>query len=294
MSSIEAFFQYLVSGITQGSIYAMIALGFTIIYNATTIINFAQGELVMMGAMFAVTLTMTLGLPLYISFPLAVVASTLLGALLYRLALAPMRSPSPIKLIIVTVGASIFLKGVAMLIWGKEALVLKSFSGDEPIRFGEVTMVPQHFWVIAVLTVSVLGLNAFYKKTITGKAMRACASNARAAGLMGIDVRRMTLFTWALSGMLGAAAGIVIAPLTMMSYHMGTMLGLKGFCAAILGGLGSTPGAIVGGVIIGVLENLGAGYISSSLKDAFAFFIMLSVLFVRPGGILGAKEMERV
>jgi len=294
MNSLDRLAQYLVTGITQGSIYAMTALGFTIIYNATTIINFAQGEFVMLGAMLAITFTTVLHMPLWLAFPLSVAVITLLGGLVYGAALAPMRSPSPIKLIIVTVGCSIFLKGVAMLIWGKEALTLTSFSGDEPIKMGNVVMVPQHLWVILILLISVLGLNIFYTRTITGKAMRACASNPRAAGLMGIDVHRMTLFTWALSGALGAAAGVVIAPLTMMGYHMGTMLGLKGFCAAIFGGLGSNIGAIAGGVLIGILENLGAGYISSSLKDAFAFVIMLLVLFVRPSGLVGTKEIERV
>ncbi len=294
MSPLEEFLQYLVTGITQGSIYAMIALGFTIIFNATTIINFAQGEFVMLGGMLAITFVTILGLPMWLAFPMSVAAVTVVGGLFYKLALAPMRRPTQIKLIIVTIGGSIFIKGVAMLIWGKEATVLSSFTGDEPVRFGDVTMVPQHFWIIAVLVVSVVALSAFYKKTVTGKAMRACASNPRAAGLMGIDVSRMTLYTWALSGALGAAAGVVITPLTMMSYGMGTMLGLKGFCAAILGGLGSTAGSIAGGVLIGVLESLGAGYISSGLKDAFAFVIMLLVLFGKPSGILGTKEIERV
>jgi len=284
----------LLTGITQGCIYAMIALGFTIIYNATNIINFAQGELVMLGAMTAIALTTLLGLPLMLAFPVSVAVVTLLGGLFYKLALSPMRRPTSIKLIIVTVGGSIFIKGVAMHVWGKEALVLKSFSGDQTIKFGEVSMAPQHFWVMAVLVISVIALNAFYTRTITGKAMRACASNPRAASLMGIDVGRMTLFTWGLSGALGAAAGIVIAPLTMMSYNMGTMMGLKGFSAAIFGGIGSTPGAIAGGVLIGVIENLGAGYISSSLKDAMAFVVMLIVLFVRPSGLMGMRRMERV
>lgn len=272
----------------------MVALGFTIIYNATTIINLAQGEFVMLGGMLAITLTMTLEVPLWQSFITSVALVFLIGGLLYALAIFPMRKPNPIKIIIVTIGLSIFIRGVAMLIWGTENHTLTSFSGDEPIKFGNVTMSPQHLWILLVLLVSVLILNFFYSRTITGKAMRACSSNPRAACLMGIDVRRMTFLTWAFSGALGAAAGIVITPLTMMGYHMGTMIGLKGFSAAILGGLGSNTGAIVGGILVGILENLGAGYISSSLKDAIAFMVMLLVLFLKPSGILGVGKVERV
>ncbi|UCE83281.1 MAG: branched-chain amino acid ABC transporter permease [Deltaproteobacteria bacterium] len=285
--------QYVISGITNGAIYAVIALGFTIIYNATEVINFAQGEFVMLGGMAVIALDSSGNLPLALSFILAVLAVTLVGAILERFTIRPVKSSDPVTLIIITVGASIFLRGVAMMIWGKDALGLRPFSGASPIHLGGATLVPQSLWVLGVTVVVMAGLQFFYKHTITGKAMRACAFNRRAASLVGISVNRMVLVSFALSAAIGAAAGIVIVPITLCGYDVGTMLGLKGFCAAVLGGLGSSPGSILGGFLLGVLEALGAGLISSGFKDAIAFFVLLLVLFLRPSGLLGPKEIKR-
>jgi branched-chain amino acid transport system permease protein len=286
--------QYIISGITNGAIYAVIALGFTIIYNSTEVINFAQGEFVMLGGMAVISLDSSGNLPLGLSFILAVLAVTLVGAILERFTIRPVKSSDPVTLIIITVGASIFLRGVAMMIWGKDALGLRPFSGDSPIHLGGATLVPQSLWVLGVTVVVMAGLQFFYKHTITGKAMRACAFNRRAASLVGISVNRMVLVSFALSAAIGAAAGIVIVPITLCGYDVGTMLGLKGFCAAVLGGLGSSPGSILGGFLLGVLESLGAGLISSGFKDAIAFFVLLLVLFLRPSGLLGPKEIKRL
>jgi branched-chain amino acid transport system permease protein len=286
--------QYLISGITNGAIYAVIALGFTIIYNATEVINFAQGEFVMLGGMAVIALEGVGHLPLPLSFLLAVLAVTLTGIILERFAIRPVRRPNPITLIIITVGASIFLRGVAMMLWGKDPLGLRPFSGENPIHLAGATLVPQSVWVLMVTVVVMTGLHFFYKRTITGKAMRACAFNRRAASLVGISVNRMVLVSFALSAAIGAAAGIVIVPITLCSYDVGTMLGLKGFCAAVLGGLGSSPGSILGGFLLGVLEALGAGLISSGFKDAIAFFVLLLVLFVRPSGLLGPREIKKL
>jgi branched-chain amino acid transport system permease protein len=285
--------QYVISGITNGAIYAVIALGFTIIYNATEVINFSQGEFVMLGGMAVIALDSSGNLPLGLSFILAVLAVTLVGAILERFTIRPVKSSDPVTLIIITVGASIFLRGVAMMIWGKDALGLRPFSGASPIHLGGATLVPQSLWVLGVTVVVMAGLQFFYKHTITGKAMRACAFNRRAASLVGISVNRMVLVSFALSAAIGAAAGIVIVPITLCGYDVGTMLGLKGFCAAVLGGLGSSPGSILGGFLLGVLEALGAGLISSGFKDAIAFFVLLLVLFLRPSGLLGPKEIKR-
>jgi branched-chain amino acid transport system permease protein len=284
--------QYVISGITIGAIYAVIALGFTIIYNSTEVINFAQGEFVMLGGMAVIAL-ISIGLPLGLSFILAVLSVTLVGITLERFTIRPARSSSPITLIIITVGASIFLRGMAMMLWGKDALGLKPFTGSDPIHVAGATLVPQSLWVLGVTVVVTVGLQFFYKRTITGKAMRACAFNRRAASLVGISVNRMVLVSFALSAAIGAAAGIVIVPITLCGYDVGTMLGLKGFCAAVLGGLGSSPGSILGGFLLGVLEALGAGLISSGFKDAIAFFVLLLVLFIRPSGLLGPKEVKR-
>jgi branched-chain amino acid transport system permease protein len=212
---------------------------------------------------------------------------------LERFTIRPARSSNPITLIIITIGASIFLRGMAMMLWGKDAMGLKPFTGSDPIHLAGATLVPQSLWVLGVTMVVTVGLQFFYKHTITGKAMRACAFNRRAASLVGISVNRMVLFSFALSAAIGAAAGIVIVPITLCGYDVGTMLGLKGFCAAVLGGLGSSPGSILGGFLLGILEALGAGLISSGFKDAIAFFVLLLVLFVRPSGLLGPKEIKR-
>jgi len=285
--------QYFISGITIGAIYAVIALGFTIIYNSTEIINFAQGEFVMLGGMAVIALDSTGHLPLALNFVLAVLVVTLIGILVERFTIRPAKSSNPITLIIITVGASIFLRGAAMMIWGKDSLGLRPFTGSTPIHLGGATLVPQTLWVLGVTLVVTAALQFFYKRTITGKAMRACAFNRRAASLVGISVNRMVLVSFALSAAIGAAAGIVIVPITLCGYDVGTLLGLKGFCAAVLGGLGSGPGSILGGFLLGVLEALGAGLISSGFKDAIAFLVLLLVLFIRPSGLLGPKQFKR-
>jgi branched-chain amino acid transport system permease protein len=216
------------------------------------------------------------------------------GILFERLAIRPLRQPTPINLVIITIGGSILLRGLAMLIWGKDTHSLPPFSGDDPIAIGGATILPQHLWILAI-TLIIIGINKFYfYHTISGKAMRACAYNRRAAGLVGIDVRRMVLFSFIISSAMGAVAGIIVAPLTMVAYDVGVMLGLKGFCAAIIGGMSSGIATVVGGLILGVLESLGAGLISSGYKDAIAFIILLLLLFLRPQGLFGKAESERV
>lgn len=289
----EKFLQLLLAGLTNGSIYALIAIGFTIIYNATDVINFAQGEFAMMGALFAVALTGPLGLPLWLAVVLAVAAVTLIAALFELSTIHFIKSPSVINMIIITIGASIFFKGTAMILSNKQDFPMQSFSGNGPIHIGTATITPQYLWVMGLTLVAVLVLHAFYTRSVTGKALRACAHNPRASLLMGISVPRMVLFTFALSGALGALAGVVITPIYIANYLMGKYIGLKGFCAAILGGIGSIYGAVMGGLAIGVLEAMFAGYVNSGYKDALAFVVLLLVLFVRPQGVMGEPEQER-
>jgi len=285
--------QYLLSGLTVGAIYALVALGFSIIYNASNVINFAQGEFVMIGGMATVSLIAT-GLPLPLAALLAIAATTLVGLALAKFAVERVRGESVVTLIIITIGASILLRGVAGLVWDKNLHALPAFSGDRPIALGGATIVPQSLWVIGVTLVVVAALWWFFNRTLHGKAMLATSHNRLAAQLVGISVRRVLLVSFGLSAALGALAGILIAPITFTAWDVGVMLGLKGFAAAILGGLGSGPGAVLGGLALGLLEALSAGYVSSAYKDVIAFGIMLAVLVLMPGGLLGRRSAERV
>jgi branched-chain amino acid transport system permease protein len=281
--------QYFISGLTNGAIYALIALGFGIIYNATTIINFAQGEMVMLGALCAISIYQLVpSLPVAFLGGIAIVS--LVGLVFERLALRPVRDPSPITLIIITVGGAVFFKGVAMLLWGKEAYTLPPFSGEAPLHLGPATILPQNLWVLGLTLVLVLALEAFFRLTLMGKAMRATAYNPRAARLVGIAAGRMVQLSFLLSAALGAGAGILIAPLTLGVYDMGTMLGLKGFSAAIIGGLGSLAGGVLGGLLLGLTEAFASGLISSGYRDAVAFLLLLVVLFLRPQGLVGGRQ----
>lgn len=286
--------QYVLSGLSTGAIYALIGLGFAIIYNSTGIINFAQGEFVMLGGMLSFFFLTTLKLPLFAAIPLAVFTSTAAGIAFERLAIRPLKNATPMSLVIITIGASIFIRGLAMLLWGKDTHALPSFSGNDPISVAGATILPQHLWIFAITLLVIIANKLFFYYTISGKAMRACAFNRRAASLVGIDVKRMVLFSFVISSALGSMAGIIIAPLTMTAYDVGIMLGLKGFCAAIIGGMSSGVGTVIGGLVLGTLESLGAGLISSGYKDAIAFIILLLLLFVRPQGLFKKGETERV
>lgn len=294
MSLFSQIIQFLLTGITIGTIYGMVGLGFNIIYNATGIINFAQGEFVMLGGMFMIWFTMMLKLPMIAGFFLAVAAVTIIGGIFERLAIYPLRKPSVLILIMITLAGSIIMKGSAMLFWGKETYPLPHFSGEEPFFLFGATILPQTLWVLAIMGVVVIILALFFNFTMLGKAMRACAVNPTAASLVGISVKKMVLLSFALSAALGAIAGIIITPIALMEYDRGAILALKGFAAAVLGGLGNGAGAVVAGLLIGILESLGAGLISSGYKDAIALFVLLLVLFVKPSGLFGVSEASKL
>lgn len=282
--------QYLLSGLTTGGTYALIALGFSLVFNATGVINFAQGEFVMLGGMITAVYVKAWGLPLPVAAAMAIAVTTLVGLALDRGAIRPARNASVVTLIIITVGASIFMRGLAGIIWGADQRPLPAFSGEQPINVGGAFITPQSLWVLGATLVVAVGMWLAFEYTVMGKAMRACAINPTAARLCGINPGSMVSWSFALAAGFGAIAGIVLAPLTMTQYNVGTMLGLKGFCAAMLGGLGNALGGIAGGLLLGVLESLGAGLISSSYKDAFAFIVLLVVLLLRPSGLLGGRE----
>ena len=289
----ETFLQFLFSGLTVGAVYAIVALGFTIIYNASDVINFAQGEFVMLGGMCTVFFSLW-GLPLPIAAVAAVIVTSLIGVALNKLAIEPARGANVVTLIIITIGASIFLRGLAQVVFDKQFHRLPSFSGDAPIDVLGATLTPQSLWVMGGAAVIVVVLWYFFTRTTFGKSILATSHNRLAARLVGINVELVLLTSFALSAAIGALAGILVTPITLTSFDAGTMLALKGFAAAILGGMGNPLGAVVGGLLVGIAEAMGAGYLSSEYKDAVAFVIILGVLFVLPSGLFGRRGTERV
>jgi len=294
MEQHEQILQYLISGLTIGAIYALVALGFNIIHNATGIVNFVQCEFVTLGGMMMYTFYTLLRFPIPLSFFLSTATVTLLGALIERGPIRMAKSKAIIILVFITIGLSSVIRGTALLTWGPDNVPVPPFSGEVVIRMFGAAILPQHLWIFGITIAVVILLRYFFHRTLIGKAMRATAFNRRAASLVGISTNRMILLSFAMSGGLGAIGGMIIAPVTTTSYDTGIMLALKGFAAAILGGYGNSTGAIVGGLILGVLESLGAGLISSKFKNAFAFLILLLVLFFKPTGLLGHGETDRV
>ena len=285
--------QFVFSGLTVGAIYALVALGFTLIYKASDIINFAQGEFVMLGGMTTVFVAQA-GVPLPLAAGIAIIATTAIGLALHRFAIEPARGATPVALIMITIGASIFLRGTAQIIFDRRFHSLPPLLGADPIQFGGAAILPQSLIVLASAAVIVVALWLFIERTIFGKAVIATAANRLAAQLVGVDTRRIVAFSFAVSAAIGAIAGVLITPIALTSYDAGTLLALKGFAAAMLGGIGSAPGAVVGGILIGMFEALAAGYLSSNYKDAVAFLIILVVLVAIPQGLFGRAKIERV
>lgn len=285
--------QYLFSGLTTGAVYALVALGFTIIYNASNIINFAQGEFLMIGGMGTVML-MQAGLPMPVAIIGAIVLSVLAGLALDKLAIERAGDADVVPLIIITIGAALFIRGLAQYAWGKQYHALPAFSGKQPLDFLGATILPQSLWVLATALALVCLLVWFFKGTLKGKAMLAVAANRDAARLVGISPKFILVLAFTLSAALSAIAGVVAAPITLTSYNIGIMFALKGFVGAVLGGMGSAVGAVVGGLALGIMEAMTAGYLSSEYKDAVPFVLVLLVLFLLPSGLFGARATERV
>jgi branched-chain amino acid transport system permease protein len=353
MVTFQDILQYVFSGITIGAIYAMVGLGFTMVYNSTSIINLAQGEFVMLGGLFGVTFVSAgkhLGLPphlaILLGFFLAVICTTLAGLLMEKIAIEPtnrlnifhyaglatitiwltrfvaelsiptsivatvgitagayallrkvtihsMRNPTVVQLIIITIALSIVVRGIAMFTFGKNPYFMDHFLSERAVSIFGATVLPQTLLVVVVVIAVVVLVGIFYGFTITGKAMQACAFNRDIAKLMGINDRWMILLSFGMSALVGAVAGYVVTPITLMEYDRGPMLALKGFGAAVLGGLGNGYGAVAAGFILGILEALGAGLISSGYKDAISLIILLAVLFYKPSGLFGSAEAAK-
>ncbi len=292
--SIELFFQYIVAGITYGTIYAIVAIGFNIIYNATGIINFAQGEFVMLGAMTAVTLHHIMPVPLAIVA--AVVITSFVGALMEVLFIRWLYRPSVLRMIIITIGLSILLREVSLHIWGEGVKALPYFTGTSvtALNLGGVFVSPQVLWVVGISGVMVATLNVFFNHSLLGREMRACAANRDAARLCGINAKNMVTLSFMLSAAIGALGGCVVSPITYVQYDSGTPLAIKGFTVAILGGLGNSGAAVGAGMILGILESFSIWFMPAAYKDVISITILLFILFVRPSGLFGSPEAARL
>lgn len=280
-------------GLDAGGIYAMVALGFTMIYSASGVVNFAQGEFVMLGGMVASAL-IAAGVPMPLAFLLAIVVAVIFGIALYRIGVEPLKRADPVVIIMMTIGASITIRGIVQIVFDRQFHSMPTLSGDTAINVLGVAIQPQTLWVIGAAVLIVASLFAFLDRSLAGKALRATSINLLAAQLVGIDTRRMVSMSFVISAAIGAIAGILITPITLVSYDTGPLLAVKGFAAAILGGIGFPPGAIAGGLLLGLIEALSAGYISSAYKDAFAFIAMLIILLCAPNGIFKRGIQDRV
>jgi branched-chain amino acid transport system permease protein len=286
--------QIVVAGLTTGCIYALVALGFTIVYNSAGIVNFAHGEFIMMGGVISAVLILKSGFPPILALPASMMLVACVAVLVDSLILQRARRRSHITLVMLTIGAGIVLRGAVEFTIGKDVYFPDGLGGISPVNVFGAHLAGQGVWIgLALITVSV-GLWYLLNITWLGRAMRATAENPRAATLMGISPRLISMVAFLMAGALGAMAGALIAPLASASYDIGLFFGIKGFAAAILGGLGNPIGAIVGGVLIGTIESLSAGYVASAYKDAIALALLIIMLLLRPSGIFGSPQLKRV
>lgn len=286
----ELFLQYVFAGLTYGIIYAIVAIGFNIIYNTTGIINFAQGEFVMLGGMISISLNQLMPLP--IAIVLAVGITMAVGAMIEVVFIRWLEKPSVLRMIIITIGLSILVREVALHIWGESVRALPYFIGNEvtSVSILGARISPQVLWVMGVCSVMVLILSVFFKYTLMGQKMQACAANRTAATLCGINTRNMVTLSFVLSAGIGALAGCVMSPITYTSYDGGTGLAIKGFTVAIMGGLGNSMGAVAAGLLLGLLEAFSVSVLPLAFQDVISISILLIILFVRPQGLFGRKE----
>ena len=284
--------QFLRSGIAAGGIYALVAVGFVTVYNVLGIINFAQGEFAMLGALVASSLVAR-RVPLALAIPLAVAVTALVGALVERGVLRPAAASSELVRIIITIGVSIALRGIALTIWSSQSYALPPFTPGAPFTLLGAALARQDLWVLGVAAGAMLALWVLFERTFFGTALRASVMNRDASRLVGVSPARMSLVAYTVSAALGALAGVVITPIALATYDMGIMLGLKGFVAAVLGGLVSAPGAVAGALLLGIVESFAAGLLSSGYRDALAFALLLVVLTARPTGLFPRIAAER-
>lgn len=287
----ELIVQYIFSGVTSGIIYAIVAIGFNIIYNTTGIINFAQGEFLMLGGMIAVSLAAAMPLPLAIALAVLITAAT--GGLIQIVCIRWLKNANVLQMIIITIGLSILLREAALHIWDEKVRSLPYFTGTaiSSIRILGAYISPQVLWVLGICAAIVLLLNGFFSHTLTGRAMRACAANPVAATLCGINQKNMVTLSFVISAAIGALAGCVVSPITQTHYACGTPLAIKGFTVAILGGLGNSTGAVAAGLLLGLIEAFSVSILPMAYKDIISIGVLLAVLFFRPTGLFVRREL---
>lgn len=278
--------QYVLAGVVAGAIYALIAAGFVLIYQVTGIINFAQGEFAMIGAMTASALA-TGGMPVLEAAGIAVLAAAVTGALCYLLAIRPARAATGVTLIFITLGLDVALRGLALFVWGTNPLSLPAFSGGNAIVIFGGALPPQAMWVLLTDAAVFAALYLFFRHTYAGTAVRAAVANPPIASTFGIPLRTFAFWSFVAAAAIGGLGGVVVAPITSATYDMGLTLGLAGFVAAVLGGLDSLPGALVGGFVLGIVEKLAGGLLSTGWEQGVGFLILVLVLVLRPQGLLG-------
>jgi branched-chain amino acid transport system permease protein len=294
------FLQQLVNGITLGGVYALIAVGYTMVYGVIQLINFAHGEIYMLGGFLAYTLVAVLGMPFFPAFILTLLICALLGVILDFVAYRPLRKAPRLAALITAIGMSIFLQNMAMLIWGSQIKsyprdILPAFFSEAAITFGEVSLSWLQLFILCITLSSMIILHLTIHKTRIGMAMRAISQDKTASALMGIGVNRVISFTFAIGSAMGGMAGILVGLYYNAIFPtMGYVAGIKAFAAAVLGGIGSVPGAMLGGGVLGIAEVMGAGYISSEYRDGISYAVMIAVILFKPSGLIGKQMGEKV
>jgi branched-chain amino acid transport system permease protein len=293
MDFLIAHLQMLTAGLAMGSIYALVALGFVLIFRAVNVVNFAQGEFVMLPAFVAVWITDFFNMPLPLVYMIAIIFMGVFGIVFQRIAYYPLRNRTFLPVIISTIGVSIFLQNAAQVLFGAEPKLMARPTSINVLNVWGVYVDPQYLIIIICTFFLLIFQYILFDKTKLGKMMQATAQDKEMARLLGIRVSRMIAISFIYSSILGAIAGILIGPIYYVSKDMGGMLGLKAFCSTIVGGFGSIPGAIMGGLFLGLIEVFASYYISSAFRDAFSFIILILVLLVRPQGFFGEKISEK-
>jgi branched-chain amino acid transport system permease protein len=283
---IASLWQYVLSGVVDGAIFALVAAGFVLIYQVTGLINFAQGEFAMIGAMTAASLA-TAGMPVLPAAGLAILAAAVVGALCYLLAIRPARAATGVTLIFITLGLDVALRGLALFVWGTNPLSLGAFSSGNAIQLFGGALPPQAMWVLGSDLLVFAALYLFFRHTYAGTAVRAAVANPPIASTFGIPLRTFAFWSFVVAAAIGGLGGVMIAPITSATYDMGLTLGLAGFVAAVLGGLDSLPGALVGGFVLGIVEHVAGGLWSTGWEQGVGFLILVLVLVLRPQGLLG-------
>lgn len=287
--------QQLMNGVTIGGIYALVALGYSMVYGILRIVNFAHGDIFMIGTFLGLTFCGTLSMPVYISVVLAALITSGIGIFIERFAYRPIHSKDGLSVLISALGVSIFLQNFARIVWGSETHPFPTKINSVSYTIGNVTITNIQIFIIVFTIILLLGLYWMIYHTKIGIAMRACSYSMINARLMGIDTNKIIAFTFGIGSIMATLAGNFVGVYYDAVYpSMGYSMGMKAFAAAILGGIGSIPGAVLGGFLIGIVEVLGSTYISSGYRDGFAFIIMIIILIIRPIGLLGKKQQEKV